>query len=181
MREASSDVSPAPVSRLRVSRKVALGRPLPRCPCFGSHRMSGCAQSSGCLKQCPASCIRLDAILSETFGSLPYSVSLGVWLDQWMFKTLRSIRVYVPSSDFSRASVSVQLSQPYSRIDSMVAMKKRNFRSLLMAEHHILDNLFRACQAKAFLTAMSFSELSTQEPKYLKSSTQSIFVPYSVC
>jgi hypothetical protein len=63
---------------------------------------------------------------------------------------------------------------------SIVVMKRRNLRPIRIAEHHILDILFRVCQASAIRTAMSFSGLSTQEPRYLKSSTHLISVPSKV-
>ena len=48
-----------------------------------------------------------------------------------MFKAFRNNLVYVPFSDFSCASVKVQLSHPKSKIDSMVAMKNLIFRIIL--------------------------------------------------
>ena len=37
-------------------------------PCVGSHRMRGCADSSGCRIQCPANVILQNLILEETRG-----------------------------------------------------------------------------------------------------------------
>ena len=59
----------------------------------------------------------------------------------------------------------------------MVAMKNLIFKFLLISDFQILDIPFRACHDRALRTAMSFSVLSTQDPRYLKSSTHSISVP----
>ena len=112
IRLASSAASVAPVSRLRVSTKVALGRPLPLRPCFSSHSISRWVLSSGWRKQWPASLRRLEAILWLTLGRSPYSWLFVMRNDQWTFRALRSILVYVPSRDFSSVSVRVQLSHP---------------------------------------------------------------------
>ena len=94
-----------------------------------------------------------------------------------MFKAFLSILVYVPLSDLSCVSVRDQLSHPYSRMDSTVDRKNRFFRSGFMSEVHILVMPLSAFHAKAFRTAMSFAEESTQEPRYLKSSLYSRAVP----
>jgi len=131
--------------------------------------------------QWPASCSLLAAIVLLTWGRSPYRTSLGVWLDQWMLRALRSILVYVPSSECFMASVSAQASHPYKRMDSTVPLKKRTFSSLLKLDFQIRDMLLRAFQAKDFRTAMSLSVYSTHDPRYLKSSTHSSSVPSKVC
>ena len=64
-----------------------------------------------------------------------------------MLRALRSILVYVPLRDFSWATDIVQLSQPYNRNDSTVAMKNLFFRSDFILEDHILDIPLSAFQA----------------------------------
>ena len=98
-----------------------------------------------------------------------------------MLRALRSILVYVPSSECSMASVSAQVLHPYKRMDSTVPLKKRTFSSLLRLDLQIRDMPLRACQAKDFRTAMSLSVCSTHDPRYLKSSTHSSSVPSEVC
>lgn len=94
-----------------------------------------------------------------------------------MFKALRSILVYVPLRDLSCVSVIDQLSHPYSRMDSTVDKKNRFFRSGFISEVQILVMPLSAFHATALRTAISFSEESTQEPRYLKSPLYSRAVP----
>ena len=98
-----------------------------------------------------------------------------------MLRTLRSILVYVPSSECSMASVSAQALHPYKRMDSTVPLKKRTFSSLLRLDLQIRDMPLSACQAKDFRTAISLSVCSTHDPRYLKSSTHSTSVSSEVC
>lgn len=89
-------------------------------------------------------------------------------LDQCMLKALRNILVYVPSRDFSIVSVTDQVSHPYSRIAStVVPLKKRPNRFLLGLDFQMQFIPLWACQASAFLTSMSFTDFSTQDPRYL--------------
>ena len=71
----------------------------------------------------------------------------------------------------------VQVSEPYSRIDSTVAWKRLIFRSLLMSDCQIVLILWQAAQALVFLTEKSCSELATHDTRYTKSSTSSITHP----
>ena len=71
----------------------------------------------------------------------------------------------------------VQVSEPYSRIDSTVAWNRLIFRSLLMSDCQIVLILWQAAQALAFLTKKSCSELAIHDPRYTKSSTSSITHP----
>ena len=65
----------------------------------------------------------------------------------------------------------VHVSAPYSKILSTVERKKLIFNLRGKSDFHMLSSFRIAAQASAFLLFMSFSELSTQEPKYLKSFT----------
>ena len=62
-------------------------------------------------------------------------------------------------------------------MDSTVATKNFFFKSVLMLEVHTRSMPLRAFHAKAFLTAVSCSELSTHDPRYLKSPFHSSSVP----
>lgn len=87
-----------------------------------------------------------------------------------MFRTDRSILVYVPSRDFSIDVLSDQNSVPNSRMDSTVAGKNL---ILCFPDLHITDIQLSAYQAIAFRTFRSLFVFFIQEPKYLKSSTVS--------
>ena len=106
MAASSPDVD-VPVSLFSWSTYVALGRPLPRWPWVGSHRTRRWAPSSGWRWQCPASRSLLAAILSLSFGRLPYSVTFGILSLQWTLRAFLSILVYEASSAFSIAFVSI--------------------------------------------------------------------------
>ena len=79
------------------------------------------------------------------------------------------------------ATVMAHASQPYSRMDSIHATKNLFLRPDFMFDFHTRSIPFRAYQARAFLTAISFSVLSTHDPRYLKSSLHSRTVPSEVC
>ena len=66
--------------------------------------------------------------------------------------------------------VIAHVSAPYGKILSTVG-KKLAFSLRGRSDFHMLSSFLIAAQACAFLVFMSFSELSTQEPKYLKSLT----------
>ena len=104
----SSLVFVAPVSLFKVPMKSCRGLHWLLLPCVGSQSTRLLALSSGCRWQCPASCSLLELILLLTAGRVPYNSLLVMCELQWMFCAFLSILVYVPS----RASVSVQLSQP---------------------------------------------------------------------
>ena len=129
---ASSAASRAPVSLFMVSTYVALGLPRPLRPWLGSHSTRGCALSFGWRMQWPASCSLLAALLCCWHEG---GLHIGPrWECGWASECwgpLRSILVYVPSSECSMASVSAQASHPYKRMDSTVPLKKRTFSSLL--------------------------------------------------
>ena len=72
---------------------------------------------------------------------------------------------------YSLFLVMVHVSAPYSKILSTVERKKLIFRLRGRSDFHMLSSFLIAVQACAFLVFMSFSEFSTQEPKYLKSFT----------
>ena len=63
------------------------------------------------------------------------------------------------------------ISQPYRRMDSMVAMKNLSFRSLRMSDFQTELILFKACHASALRMRKSFSDFIMWEPRYLKSGT----------
>ena len=65
----------------------------------------------------------------------------------------------------------VHVSAPYSKIFSSVERKKLIFSLRGRSDFHVLSSFLIAAQACAFLVFMSFSELSTQEPKHSKSFT----------
>ena len=67
--------------------------------------------------------------------------------------------------------VIAHVSAPYGKILSTVERKKLAFSLRGRSDFHMLSSFLIAAQACAFLVFMSFSELSTQEPKYLKSLT----------
>ena len=67
--------------------------------------------------------------------------------------------------------VMVHVSAPYSKMLSTVERKKLPFSLRGRSDFHILSIFLIAAQACAFLVFMPFSELPTQEPKYLKSFT----------
>ena len=58
----------------------------------------------------------------------------------------------------------VQVSEPYSRIDSTVAWNRLIFRSLLMSDYQIVLIPWQAAQALAFLTKKSCLELAIHDP-----------------
>ena len=68
----------------------------------------------------------------------------------------------------------VQVSEPYSRIDSTVAWNRLIFRSRLMSDCQIVLILWQVAQALAFLNKKSCSELAIHDSRYTKSSTSSI-------
>ena len=127
---------------------------------------------------CPASRILRCCILVETRCRLPQVSALVTrfLLRSFHFKsrTIQSILVQQPSIFFFKASVMVQVSEPYSRIDSTVAWNRLIFRSRLMSDCQIVLILWQAAQALAFLTKKSCSELAIHDPRYTKSSTSSI-------
>ena len=65
--------------------------------------------------------------------------------------------------------VMIHVSAPYSEIFSTAERRKSIFSLRGRLDFHMLSNFLIAAQACAFLVFMPFSELSTQEPKYLKS------------
>ena len=79
--------------------------------------------------------------------------------------------MYVPSSSRSIVLVMVHVSAPYSKILSTVERKKSIFSLRGRSDSHMLSSFLIAAQACALLVFMSCSELSTQEPNYLKSFT----------
>ena len=75
----------------------------------------------------------------------------------------------MPSISLFIFLVMVHVSAPNSKILSTVERKKLIFNLRGQSDFHMLSSFLIAAQAFAFLVFMSFSELSTQEPKYLKS------------
>ena len=63
----------------------------------------------------------------------------------------------------------VLVSAPYSEILSTVERKKLIFSLRGRLDCHMLSSFLIAVQVYAFIVFVFFSELSTQEPKYLKS------------
>ena len=86
----------------------------------------------------------------------------------------------VPLIDFC-ISVVLHASQPYSKINSTLAVKNWRFKPLLMSYFHTFVMLLSAFQASAFHTLRSVREFSTHEPRYLKSFIHSISVSSAVC
>ena len=72
-----------------------------------------------------------------------------------MFRTDRSILVYVPSRDFSIDVLSDQHTLPYRRMDSTVARKNLILSSLDSPDLHVTDIPLSAFLAIAFGTFMS--------------------------
>jgi len=95
-----------------------------------------------------------------------------------MLRALRSILVYVPSSECSMASVSAQVLHPYKRMDSTVPLKKRTFSSLLRLDLQIRDMPLRACQGKDFRTAMSLSVFKYLGSWVEQSSTAVVYIAW---
>ena len=122
----------------------------------------------------------LFAILLLTLGTSWYSDSfLACWFG-CMLRTCLNILVQQPSSDLCCWQVRVQHSAPQSRTDSNVAKKKL---SLVSRDSRKLQTDFialRALQVRALMTLMSFSEVFTHDPKYLKSTTSSRSEPRMV-
>ena len=77
----------------------------------------------------------------------------------------------MPSISLFIVLVMVHVSAPYSKILSTVERKKLIFNLRGKSDFHMLLSFRLAAQACAFLVFVSFSELSTQELKYLKSFT----------
>ena len=77
----------------------------------------------------------------------------------------------MPSISLFIVLVMVHVSAPYSKILSTVERKKLIFTLHGKSDFHMLSNFLIAAQGCAFLIFISFSELSTQDPKYLKSFT----------
>ena len=77
----------------------------------------------------------------------------------------------MPSISLFIVLVTVCVSAPYSKILATVQQKKLIFSWRGSSDILMLSNFLIAAQACAFLICMSFSEVSTQEPKYLKSFT----------
>ena len=88
-----------------------------------------------------------------------------------------SILVSVPFNIHSIFGVTVQLSQPYRRIDSAAAAENLTLIYFFMFKFHMQFILLSACQACAYLIFMSLSVLSTHDPRYLKASTFSNSIP----
>ena len=109
-----------------------------------------CAGDDLSLKTCPASFILRVLIVADTLLSDPYSVSLLILSLQLMFKTFLSIRVYVPSSDFSSCLVRVQVELPYRSMVSVVARKSSILISRDISLDHTLFSLWIDFHANAF-------------------------------
>ena len=77
----------------------------------------------------------------------------------------------MPSISLFIVLVMVHVSAPYSKILSTAERKKLIISLRARSDFNMLSSFLIAAQACAFLVVMSFSELSTQEPKYFKSFT----------
>ena len=156
----------SPVSLLRVSRKDKYGLPWE-----GAKRMSSLAVRSGCLKECPASFIRL--ILYHSLGRLLYKSIILTWSSQETLGATLSIHVYTLSSAFSSCLLSVRISVPYCNTLSTVAASRRRFSCSLSTNFHTFFMLLRAFQAQALLAFMPGYDEAIQGPfsiSYLESS-----------
>ena len=115
------------------------------------------------------------AVFTLFWSILSYSwyIELNSSLFYWLLPYLRLQIPFVCRchwATFSIVLVRVQLSQPYNRMDSTVAMKNRFFRSRLMLDFQIFFMSLRALHTCAFLKAMSLLDSLTKDPRYLKSS-----------
>ena len=88
-----------------------------------------------------------------------------------MFKAALSFQLYDPSRDFSSAFVNVQVSQPYSNIDSTVDVNSLIFDFRGSVDFQTFHILLQAAQARALHTLTSWVELPIYDPRYLNSST----------
>ena len=77
----------------------------------------------------------------------------------------------MPSTSLLIVLVMVHVSALYSKMLSAVERKKLIFSLQGRFDFQMLSSFLIAAQECAFLVFMSFSQLSTQEPKYLKSFT----------
>lgn len=146
------------VSREITSRYVIFGRPTERRPCLGFQRISSLTSSFLLRKQWHAKRNRLSRINVEIVGIFPYSCSFVGCCCHEMFRT-------------SCALVSVHAAEPYSKIDSITALKKLRFRSLQRFDFHITCILLSADHALAILILISFSVEEISLPRYTKLST----------
>ena len=81
---------------------------------------------------------------------------------------LRSIRVYVPSSDLWCETFSFHDSDPYISTLSTVATTSILLSGKCILYFHIMCILCSSFNARAFLTLMSFYDELIQEPRYFK-------------
>ena len=153
-----------PQSLASLSTNVNVGLSLPTLPCLGSQNTRSAMTLSLLLKQCPANLKRLCLITSEIFGSLEKSTVLETSSFQLILKVAQSSLVKHPSSFFSKLFVRVQVSHPYSRIASTVALKTLILNCRCRLEFHIRDCLFDAFHANALLVPTSFSVEAIQDP-----------------
>ena len=130
--------------------------------------------------QYPAIFILLALILEETNGSFPYTSLLVTCSCHFIFKAFRSIRVYVPSSEFCCLTFKVHDSDPYSNTLSTVATNSRLLSGRFVLDFHRVCMLCSAFQAKAFLTLISFSDEFIHDLRYLKSFSTSNICPSAV-
>jgi hypothetical protein len=111
------------VSFLSWSTYVCAGLPLFFVPCFGSQSSICLTISSFLLHMCPTNFNPLSCSTVVMLLSFPYSSLFVLRSLQLKPRTALSIHVYVPSSLLFIAFVSVQLSAPYNRTLSTVALK----------------------------------------------------------
>ena len=75
---------------------------------------------------------------------------------RWIFKTILRICVYVPSRFFSSEFVRVNVSQPYNRTDSTIAIISLSLNFLLSFEFQMFLIWWQILQACAFLILTYF-------------------------
>ena len=91
-------------------------RPLLALAYVGSHKKSGCADIAKCCILCSAILFLLDLILEETRGNIAYRFLFVKCSFQDIYRALRIIRVYVPSSYLCCETFSVHDSDPYIQV-----------------------------------------------------------------
>ena len=99
---------------------------------------------------------------------------------QDLFRVTRSILVYVSSSFFSNHLVSVDVVQPYRRIEAGTAWKNFRFNLSVRSDFHMVFNLSMAVQAFPMRILMSRSVDDMSLPRYVNCSTDFRGLPSSV-